>query len=130
MHTQSLRKINLPNNVDFLNFWYNIYHNNQGKEPHWHLPSVGNQMPYWSGIYYNKNCNPTIFHRDHGSYRTHNFAGVEDSEINDCAWVEYIPNIVDGDILLFPPHLIHSVKLDSRYKELMRLTFSFNLKLI
>jgi hypothetical protein len=126
----SLQKINLPNTVDFLNFWYNIYHNKQGQEPHWHLPSVGNVMPYWSGVYYNKNCNPTVFHRDHGSYRTHNFAGAENSEVADCSWVEYRPDISDGDIVLFPPHLIHSVRLEPQHAELMRLTFSFNLRLI
>lgn len=128
--SNALKKINLPYNIDFLNFWYNIYHDDQGQEPHWHLPSAGNIMPYWSGIYYNKNCNPTVFHRDHGAHRTLNFSGIENSEIKDCSWIEYLPNIADGDILLFPPHVIHSVKLDSSRSHLMRLTFSFNLKLM
>jgi hypothetical protein len=126
----SLKKINLPDNIDFLNFWYNVYHGNQGQEPHWHLPSVGNVMPYWAGIYYNKNCNPTIFHRDHGSHRTHNFLGIENSEIKDCSWIEYLPDISDGDVLLFPPHLIHSVRLDLQHKKLMRLKIHLTLKLI
>ena len=33
-----------------------------------------------------------------------------------------------GEIVLFPPHLHHAVKVDSRNKEHQRLTFSFNLE--
>ena len=39
----------------------------------------------------------------------------------------YITNFVDGDVVLFPPHLNHCVKLsDDQNVTDQRLTFSFN----
>lgn len=122
---KNLTDINLPNNIDYLNFWYNVYHQGQGQEAHWHLPHTGGVLPYWSGVYYNKNANPTTFHKDLGFHRLHNFPGYENSDIKDCVWVNYWPDASDGDILLFPPHLMHSAYMDK--SDLMRLTFSFNL---
>jgi hypothetical protein len=123
--TDALTELKLPNTVEYLNFWYNIYHEEQGQEIHWHLPQAGYVIPYWSGIYFAKNCNPTIFHRDHGVHRTQKFPGYEDSEIADCSFINYWPNIEDGDILLFPPWLMHTAHTEQKDK--MRLTFSFNL---
>jgi len=125
--SSALQDIDLPNNIKFLNLWYNIYHDNQGQEAHWHLPASGRTMPYWSGIYYNRNTNPTIFHRDHGVHRTHECPRVSESKIRECWWNEYYPDVVDGDILLFPPYLLHSVKSEQHHQHNMRLTFSFNL---
>lgn len=122
---KNLRDLNLPDSIDYLNFWYNVYHQGQGQEPHWHLPDIGNVLPYWSGVYYNKNTSPTIFHKDLGIHRLHNFPGYEKSDIKDCVWASYWPEVSDGDILLFPPHLMHSAHMDKT--GLMRLTFSFNL---
>jgi len=121
----ALQELRLPSNVTYNNFWYNIYHDEQGQEKHWHLPEVGHVVPYWSGIYFAKNCNPTIFYRDHGVHRTQKFPGYEDSAIADCNYINYWPHIVDGDILLFPPWLMHTAHTEN--KDLMRLTFSFNL---
>ena len=37
------------------------------------------------------------------------------------------PPVEDGDILLFPPHLEHSVQSKPENKNKMRMTFSFNI---
>jgi hypothetical protein len=123
----ALRSVDLPYNVNFANFWYNIYHDNQGQEKHWHMPIVGTILPYWSGVYYNKNSSPTVFYRDYGMHRTHEFSGHETSHIKDCKWEYYSVNVKDGDVILFPPYLQHEVKSEERHRENMRLTFSFNL---
>jgi hypothetical protein len=124
-----LNDFDLPCNIDFLNFWYNCYYNQQGQEAHWHMPSVNNTMPYWSGIYYNKNTTTTLFHREHGAHRTHSFDGYENSKIKESNYIWYSPDVEDGDIILFPPHLVHSIKYSHYDDNIMRLTFSFNLVL-
>ena len=43
----------LPQEIDYNNFWYNIYYDNQGQERHDHL-SPKNNNPFWSGIYFAK----------------------------------------------------------------------------
>jgi hypothetical protein len=127
--TSALKKLKLPDNICFSDFWYNIYHDNQGQEKHNHMPHIGRILPYWSGIYYNKNSSPTTFYRDYGIHKTHSFFGYESSEIADCNWDNYCANVEDGDIILFPPYLQHDVKSEERHRNNMRLTFAFNLTL-
>jgi hypothetical protein len=125
----SCRELNLPDNIVFQEFWYNAYHDNQGQEKHWHMPNVGGIMPYWCGIYYNKNSSPTVFYKESLLDKTHWFSGYDESKIGDCKWDHYYAHISDGDVLLFPPYLWHSVKSEDKHKNNMRLTFSFNLNL-
>jgi len=122
-------QLNLPTNIGYSNFWYNIYHDNQGQEKHDHLGSVGAPLPFWSGIYYNKNTSPTMFYRYDTIYKTHLFDGVEDSSIAPFWGSTFSPSVEDGDILLFPPYLVHSVESNLEHKDIMRMTFSFNLNL-
>lgn len=124
----TFKNLKISTDVKFLEFWYNAYWDNQGQEPHDHIPELGDWMPMWSGVYYNKNASPTIFNRE-GSY-THkifSFAGCLDSEIRECYYTNWWPEVEDGDIILFPPYLSHYVNTGDEYKDKMRLTFSFNL---
>ena len=121
------KEINISTDYWIQSFWYNIYHNHQGQEPHSHL---GVLVPYWCGIYYNKNASSTVFCKESGVHVVHKVPDWENSS-------QLIPfftpiggfSVAEGDILLFPPYLNHYVPMqegiDSDDK--MRVTFSFNL---
>ena len=123
------QQLNLPINIEFLQLWYNIYHDNQGQEKHSHLAYVGQIVPFWSGVYYNKNASPTQFFRTDKLYRTQIVAGAQNTALGVCLAENYSPEVEDGDILLFPPHLEHSVQSKPENKNKMRMTFSFNIVL-
>ena len=122
-------EIGIPTNISFSNIWYNIYHDNQGQEKHNHIPMVGSSNPFWSGIYYNKNTSNTEFFRSDKLYLTQLFTGYEQTPMKDCLAESVMPIVEDGDIVLFPPYLEHSVKSKLEHKNKMRMTFSFNIDL-
>ena len=124
------RQLNFPTNIDFLELWYNIYHDNQGQEKHDHSSHVGQIVPFWSGIYYNKNASPTEFFKSNSIITdTQKFDGYRESALASCLAKSVSPDVKDGDILLFPPYLKHSVKSKPQHKNEMRMTFSFNITL-
>ena len=124
------RQLNFPTNIDFLELWYNIYHDNQGQEKHDHVSQVGQTVPFWSGIYYNKNASPTKFFKTNSIITdTQKFDGYRQSALASCLANSVSPDVKDGDILLFPPYLKHSVKSKPQHKNEMRMTFSFNITL-
>ena len=124
------RQLNFPTNIDFLELWYNIYHDNQGQEKHDHSSHVGQTVPFWSGIYYNKNASPTEFFKFNSTITdTQKFDGYRESALASCLAKSVSPDAKDGDILLFPPYLKHSVKSKPQHKNEMRMTFSFNITL-
>lgn len=118
-------KMNVPLNYYFEDFWYNIYHKDHGQEPHDHLPSeLNNNVSYWSGIYYAKNASPTTFLRTDFLSNALKFFNNKSNKLkNYCDNV--FPEVKEGDLLLFPSHLIHAVpvKKDNH----MRVTFAFNI---
>ena len=120
-------ELNMPTNIDFTQFWYNIYHDNQGQEKHNHLSWIGSQNLFWCGIYYNKNASPTTFYRDGGYYQLQRWPDYMDSSMAAVLSAEYLPFVEDGDIILFPPYLEHSAKSEQKPKDDMRMTFSFNI---
>ena len=122
-------QLNLPTNIRYSNFWYNIYHDNQGQEKHTHFPGVGQPVTFWSGIYYNKNASPTKFFNINNMVDTQKFKGWEESHIAPCLAEGGLYTVEDGDILLFPPYLEHSVQSEPQHKDKMRMTFSFNITL-
>ena len=63
----------IPDKFVVHNFWYNVYHDYQGQEPHTHLTGCMEQTPYWCGIYYNKGATPTTFFRPDSNNRVHQF---------------------------------------------------------
>jgi len=123
-------ELNMPTNIDFTQFWYNIYHDNQGQEKHNHLTWIGGKNLYWCGIYYNKNASPTTFYREPGRYELQRWPDYIDSAMAPVLCSEYLPSVEDGDIILFPPYLEHSVKSKPHHKDKMRMTFSFNIELV
>ena len=123
-------QLSLPINIDFTQFWYNIYHDNQGQEKHTHFSQVGFPVPFWSGIYYNKKASPTKFFSTNDMRETQQFKGWEESEIAPCLAEACLFPVEDGDIILFPPYLPHSVESTPAHQNKMRMTFSFNITLI
>ena len=121
---------NIPNNIDYSDFWYNAYYEGQGQEMHHHL-SVLNDNPFWCGIYFAMNCfnGQLFFSRTDLSHRTQKYCNWKDTKLSHYYDDDISIGIEDGSVLLFPPHLMHSVKVDYRNRDDMRLTFSFNLKL-
>jgi hypothetical protein len=120
-------ELNLPTEVHIDDFWYNIYHGNQGQEPHDHLGDVGSLLPFWSGIYYNKNSSSTCFIRSDKMYKTQCFPESNNSKLSGSFDEKYFSEVNDGDILLFPPYLDHCVMSESWHENNMRLTFAFNI---
>ena len=84
-------------------------------------------VPFWSGVYYNKNASPTKFFNDNAMINTQKFRGVEETALSTCLAEGYFPPVKDGDIVLFPPYLEHSVESQPQHKDSMRMTFSFNI---
>jgi hypothetical protein len=120
-------KLNLPTEIYIDDFWYNIYHEDQGQEEHDHLGDVGEYNAFWSGIYYNKNASPTCFIRSDRMYKTQSFPESDVSDLSISFDRKYFSNVKDGDILLFPPYLEHYVMSQPWHKDNMRLTFAFNI---
>jgi hypothetical protein len=111
-------------------FWYNIYHDNQGQEIHDHISGPEGKNPYWCGIYYNKGNIPTSFIRPYTLHRINRHPEYMDTKsplfkfYNDME----SPTIEPGDIIMFPPWMEHYVDVGDICKDNMRLTFSFNLE--
>lgn len=123
-----LKELNIHNEFEMRHLWYNVMHDHQGVHPHHHLSDCRHRSPFWCGIYYNKNATPTQFHRhDDIICRTQEFPGWLDSTIADCFKPKFIPDVEDGDIVLFPPHLTHSAFQKSLK---MRITFAWNIHLV
>jgi len=121
-------KMNLSTDFKIPEFWYNIYHQDQGQEPHSH---EGPLCFYWCGIYYNKNPSPTIFCKRAGPHdvHIHQVGYDEQSELGTAfSPIATVP-ATEGDIVLFPPYLEHYVPVqnDIDSDDKMRLTFSFNI---
>lgn len=119
-------QLNLASDIYIQDFWYNIYHDNQGQEIHDHLGGALVSNPFWSGIYYNKNSSPTVFIRPGKLYKMQSNSGEGDSILSPSFFGRYKTEVKDGDIILFPPYLDHFVESEEWHKDNMRLTFSFN----
>ncbi len=122
-----MRKYNMPEDVFYADFWYNAYYNGDGQEMHDHLSEV-NHNPFWSGIYFCRNCHTgslTLTRRDQ-SNRLQQACNWNNTDPQLAQHYEPTvdPQIDDGTIILFPPHVYHQVKYNS---DQMRLTFSFNI---
>ncbi len=114
-------------NIFMKDFWYNIYHEDQGQEPHDHLGNAGDPNSYWSCIYYNRGATPTKFHNAHRYMKLCQPIHIgEDSPLYDMYVDMHDQAVDDGDVILFPPWMVHEVVPQKRVDE-MRLTFTFNI---
>jgi len=122
------KEINISTKFIISHFWYNIYHQNQGQEKHAH---VGPFYHYWSGIYYNKNVSPTVFCNREGPHdvHKHQIPDSASSKLEKLFMSDAVIPTMEGDIILFPPYLVHFVPEQKNIvsDDQMRITFSFNL---
>ena len=128
---KTLLKHRLSERLEYQTFWYNAYYQGQSQEPHNHLLApVQGIPPTWSGVYFAKNCLPKQFrfHRTDLSPWTQNMFNISKSPLEKYYNSKYYTEFADGDVILFPPHLLHSVKVTEPLNvENQRLTFAFNL---
>jgi len=122
--SSNLSEYKIPSVFKFKHFWYNVYHDAQGQEPHTHLNGCMSKTPYWCGIYYNKGSTPTTFINPSIVNRIHKFPHDSD-DFQEILSDTIKPTITDGDVILFPPYLEHYVELTTC--DTMRMTFSFNI---
>lgn len=129
-HIKKVHKLyNLSSNLMFHAFWYNAYYTDQGQETHHHLPEHGS-APVWSGVYFAKNCfnNQFSFVKTEYSLRSQGLLNVSNSPLRKYYEEVYNGEFNDGDVVLFPPHVHHCVKVkDKTNRTEQRLTFSFNI---
>ena len=120
---------NMPTDINLTQFWYNAYYEGQSQELHNHL-APNNLNPFWSGIYFAKNCfdGQLNFSRNEYSLRTQQPYDWRKSAIADYYSDFWQASIPDGYICLFPPHLDHKVTVGEENRDKMRLSFSFNIK--
>lgn len=124
--SEVLKKLELPDKIYMYQFWYNVYHENQGQEHHDHTSEAGNINAYWCGIYYNRGSSPTVFHAPHRYMKTtipSDYGILFEQFYHDVHEVE----VEDGDIILFPSYVVHEVPPCPDRRD-MRLTFSFNIQ--
>lgn len=120
-----LKKLELPDKIYMDQFWYNVYHDNQGQEAHDHATGSGGINAYWCGIYYNRGSSPTTFHAPHRYMKT--TVPSEIGPLMDQFYTDmYDVEVEDGDVILFPNYVVHEVRPDLDRRD-MRLTFSFNI---
>lgn len=124
-------RLEIPIQYCIQEFWYNIYHDNQGQEIHDHIVGPQGKNPYWCGIYYNKGNTPTSFVRPYNIHHTSRHP--EYIAYPECPMYKFYndfesPVIEPGDIIMFPAWLMHYVDVGDECKDNMRLTFSFNLE--
>tara|TARA_B100001094_G_scaffold192836_1_gene186696 strand:+ start:11782 stop:12387 length:606 start_codon:yes stop_codon:yes gene_type:complete len=123
--SKTLMKLELPHNISMDQFWYNVYHDNQGQEPHDHTSGSGTPNCYWCGIYYHKGASSTLFHAPHRYMKTtipSDTGPLMQSFYTDL----HDQEVDDGDVILFPSYLVHEVRPNPTRND-MRLTFSFNI---
>lgn len=123
-----LKKLGISyDNIFIKDFWYNIYHEEQGQEPHDHLGNAGDAALYWSCIYYNRGATPTKFHNAHRYMKLCMPVEIqEDSPLADMYVDMWENDVQNGDVVLFPPWVIHEV-VPQKHVDEMRLTFTFNI---
>jgi len=135
---QKISKNLLPHNCKITNMWYNVYRNGYSQEIHSHNSRLGNMPITFSGIYFCK------YEEDHAPVKFWNPSTIylsplsehlvgdplfkEDFYINSYCkeGISYYPK--QGDLIMFPSFLMHSVpiqRIDSK-----RVTISFNIQLV
>jgi hypothetical protein len=62
-------------------------------------------------------------------FKTQYFNNCTESAISEAFDAKYCPEVKDGDIILFPSHLQHSIHSEDWHTTNMRLTFAFNVSL-
>jgi uncharacterized protein (TIGR02466 family) len=105
------------------NSWCNLHNSGEYSQIHYHASSL------LSGVYYPilpKNSGDISFHK--GSIYTnvfHQSIRFEYEENNNITAEQYVINLKEGDIVLFPSHLDHSVQRNNSNEKRYSIAFNF-----
>lgn len=126
-----LYQSNLVCRSEILNVWYNIYDKNNFHERHTHIGG----FTQLSGVYFYKNpgANEFAFFNPLTKFlegSNHSNSLFYNSDLHQNSVDIGYPIIEEGDIILFPPFLEHSVYPISEDSTFPRITFSFNCRLL
>ena len=110
--------------VDIKKIWYNIYLNGEYQEEHDHLGGIFNQA-HFSFIHFlcfdERDHKPPEFRDPLSQLRNLSL------ELDSNKWGEvYVPKVREGDLLMFPSYLQHSVPAGNK-TSYPRITLSFNI---
>tara|TARA_R100000995_G_C3476060_1_gene121026 strand:- start:311 stop:925 length:615 start_codon:yes stop_codon:yes gene_type:complete len=106
--------------------WFNAYKDFQWQEFHHHLPSV------ISGVYFisydPKTHGKLVFKNPLSLWKVSQVAEIRyNPSIKDLLMQDdFIPDIEEGDLIVFPSGLRHAVKIPNKKSDKLRITFSFN----
>jgi hypothetical protein len=113
-------------NVNIDKIWYNVYTNGEYQEVHDHLGTSLNHT-HFSFIHFlsynDKNHNPPEFRDPLSQLRILSL----ELDRNRCGEV-YVPNVKEGDLLMFPSYLQHCVP-PGKPTNYPRITISFNVRI-
>ena len=110
--------------VDIKNIWYNVYRDGEYQEQHDHIGGIFNQA-HFSFIHFlcydERDHKPPEFRDPLSQLRNLSL------ELDSNNWGEvYVPKIREGDLLMFPSYLQHSVPAGKK-TSYPRITLSFNI---
>ena len=113
--------------VDIDEIWYNVYVNGEYQEEHDHLGSIGGA--HFSCIHFlsfdRENHQPVVFRDPLRQLR--NLSLELDRNKYDDHW---IPDVAEGDLLMFPSYLSHEVKPGKPTPDYPRVSIAFNFKVL
>jgi len=106
-------------NVLWTAIWMNVYETKNWQEKHIHSPGD------WSGVYYvhfdPNEHNATYFYHPLETILASN--GITNCEVNTL-----IPNVTEGDLIIFPSWLEHAAPLNRSSKIRSTISFNFNIE--
>ena len=112
-------------NADMIDAWYNYYTEGEWQEKHSHSSIPFAPRCDFSAIHFvswkEDTHLPVIFHDP--------LAILKNGFANHTNFAEYHPRIKEGDFIVFPSYLEHSVPKQPSTPDYPRITISFNLKL-
>jgi hypothetical protein len=115
--------------ISIKNIWYNYYLENEYQEWHDHLGSIFSPA-HFACVHFlsydNEIHQPTVFRDPLHKYRDHS----HELEFDVVDVETYIPNVKEGDFLMFPSYLDHSVYPVKKSQKCPRITISFNISLL
>ena len=115
--------------ISIRSLWYNYYLENEYQEWHDHLGSIFSPA-HFACIHFlsydNEIHQPTVFRDPLHKYRDHSHE-LEFDVVDDD---KHIPNIKEGDFLMFPSYLDHCVYPVKKSQKCPRITISFNITLL
>ncbi len=115
--------------ISIKNIWYNYYLENEYQEWHDHLGSIFSPT-HFACVHFlsydDEIHQPTVFRDPLSKHRDHSHELEFDVVDND----KHIPNVKEGDFLMFPSYLDHCVYPVKKSLKCPRITISFNLNLL